>query len=444
MKLVIIGAVAAGTSAGAKARRGDPSLDITIYEKDTDISYAACGLPFYVGGITDDITDLVPRTPEDFKSKYNIDVLIKHEVLNINPKEKTVTVKNLESQETFEDAYDQLVIATGASAFTPPIKGKDLDHVFEVRTANDGKAIEAYIKKEQPKKAAIIGTGFIGFEMLENLKALGMEVTLIDNDDKLTPHLSKEMADLLFEKLKHKAFFMKMEAITKEITAKEIIFENGDSIEADLVITAVGIRPNTKLAEEAGVLLGETKAIKVNEKMQTNLKDIYACGDCIETYSTITGRAVYIPLGTTANKTGRIAGDVITGGDLTYKGNLKTSIFKVFDYTVATSGLSMKEAEEAGFDVIKIDHIAYSKPKYMSGEKMHISALADKKSKRLLGVQIIGGEGVDKRLDLYVVLMTYGIPFDDFFHLDLAYAPPFSNVKDAVHYTGMILQSESE
>jgi NADPH-dependent 2,4-dienoyl-CoA reductase/sulfur reductase-like enzyme len=365
-------------------------------------------------------------------------------VTKINPKQKTVTVKNLATKETFEDSYDKLVIATGASSFVPDIKGKDLPHVFSIRTANDAKAIYTFIKKKQPKKAAIIGTGFIGLEMLENLKALDMDVTIIDNDDKLTPHLSKEMANLLFDKLKTKAIYLKMEAITKEIKSTEIIFENGDHIDADLVITAIGIRPNTKLAEESGIVLGETKAIKVNDKMQTNFEDIYACGDCIETYSVITGKAIYMPLGTTANKTGRIAGDVITGGNLTYKGNLKTSIFKVFDYTVATAGLSMKEATEAGYDVVTINHTARNKPKYMDGKKMYILAFADKKSKRLLGVQIIGEEGVDKRIDVYVVLMTYGIPFDEFFHLDLAYAPPFSNVKDAVHYTGMILESETE
>jgi len=442
MKLIIIGAVAGGTSAGAKARRGDESLEITLYEKDADISYAACGIPYYIGGITDDIEDLIPRTPDDFKSKYNIDVLIKHEVIKINPEDKTITVKNLIKNEIFEDHYDKLVVATGAFSFVPDIQGVDLPHVFNIRTADDAKALTIFLKKEHPKKAAIIGTGFIGLEMLENLKALDIDVTIIDNDDKLTPHLDQEMADLLYEKLKHKAIFMKMEATTKRITKTQIFFDNGESLKTDLVILAVGIRPNTRLAKAAGILLGGTKAIKVNDKMQTNVEDIYACGDCIETYSLITRKPIYMPLGTTANKTGRIVGDIITGGDISYRGNLKTSIFKIFEYTVAMSGLSMKEATEAGYDVLKIRHTARNKPKYIGGEKMHIFALADKKSNRLLGVQIIGQEGVDKRIDLYVVLMTYGISFKEFFHIDLAYAPPFSNVRDAIHYTGMILEGE--
>ncbi len=442
MKLIIIGAVAGGTSAGAKARRGDASLEITMYEKDTDISYAACGLPYFVGGVTDDIEDLIPRTPEDFKSKYTIDVKTGHEVLSIDTESKTLTVRILNTHETFEDHYDILVIATGAKAFVPDFKGVDLPHVFNIRTANDGRAIKAFINQHKPQKAAIIGTGFIGFEMLENLTALNMEVTFIDNDDKLTPHLDLEMADLLYEKLKDRGVHLKMNAITKEITPHEIQFENGDSLDCDLVILAIGIRPETKLASESGIELGVTKAIKVDEKMHTNIKDVYACGDCIETFSLITGKPLYIPLGTTANKTGRIAGDVLTGGDLSYKGNLKTSIFKIFEYTVAMSGLSLKEAKDAGYDVVTVMHSVRNKPRYMGGEKMHIFAIADQKSHRLLGVQIIGEDGVDKTIDLYVVLMTYGIKFDEFFHLDLAYAPPFSNVKDAVHYTGMLLQSE--
>jgi NADPH-dependent 2,4-dienoyl-CoA reductase/sulfur reductase-like enzyme len=442
MKLVIIGGVAGGTSAGAKARRGDPTLEIKIYEKDTEISYAACGLPFYIGGITDNIEDLIPRTPKDFKSKYDIDVYIAHEVLKIDTVNKKLTVRNLKTEEIFEDLYDILVIATGAYAFTPDIKGKDLPHVFNIRTANDGKAIKSFIDQNNPKKAAVVGTGFIGFEMLENLAALGIEVTLIDNDDKLTPHLDREMAEILFEKLKDKGIKFKMNSIIKSITENKVIFENDDFVEADLVILAIGIRPETKLADEAGIELGEKKAIKVNAKMQTNIKDVYACGDCIETYSIITGKPVYIPLGTTANKTGRIAGDVITGGDLSYQGNLKTSIFKIFEYSVAMSGLSLKEAHEAGYDVESILHKTRNKPEYMGGEEMTIFAIADKKSHRLLGVQIIGQDGVDKHIDLYVILMTYGIKVEDFFHLDLAYAPPFANVKDAVHYTGMILEGK--
>jgi NADPH-dependent 2,4-dienoyl-CoA reductase/sulfur reductase-like enzyme len=442
MKLVIIGAVAGGTSAGAKARRGDPTLEITIYEKDSDISYAACGLPFYIGGITDDIEDLIPRTFEDFKSKYDIDVHIKHEVIKIDAANKKIHVKNLETGEEFEDHFDTLVIATGAYASTPDIIGKDSPHVFNIRTVNDGKAIKAFIEQTHPKKAVIVGTGFIGFEMLENLTALDMDVTLIDNDDKLTPHLDLEMAELLYEKLRNKGVKLKMNASIARITEKKVIFENEDALDADLVILAIGIRPETKLASDAGIELGETKAIKVNTKMQTNIKDIYACGDCIETFSLISGKPVYIPLGTTANKTGRIAGDVITGGSLSYQGNLKTSIFKIFEFSVAMAGLSLKEATDAGFEVVSISHKTRNKPDYMGGEEMYIFAIADKKSHRLLGVQIIGQDGVDKHIDCYVILMTYGIKVEEFFHLDLAYAPPFANVKDAVHYTGMILEGK--
>jgi len=442
MKLIIIGAVAGGASAGAKASRSDKTLQITMYEKDAEISYAACGLPFYIGGITDDIDAIIPRTPETFKSKYNIDVFTEHEVLTIDPPNKKLTVKNLKTDEIFDDHYDKLIIATGAHAFVPDIEGKDLPHVFNIRTAKDGKAIKAFIDAHHPKKAVVIGTGFIGLEMLENLDAVGIDVTLVDNDDKLTPHLDREMADLLYEKLKDRGVKLKMNAVLKRITKESVIFENGDTVDTDLVILSIGIRPETRLATEAGVELGVTKAIKVNKKMQTNIEDIYACGDCIETFSLISGKPAYIALGTTANKTGRIAGDVITGGNLSYQGNLKTSIFRVFEYTVAMSGLSLNEAQKEDYDIVTVTHRALNKPDYMGGMEMTVFAIADKKSHRLLGVQIIGQEGVDKHIDVYVTLMTYGIRVEEFFHLDLSYVPPFANVRDLVHYTGMLLESK--
>lgn len=278
--------------------------------------------------------------------------------------------------------------------------------------------------------------------MLDNLVKLGIKTTLIDNDEKLTPNLEMDMADELEAIIREHYVPILKNARTTQINSKTISFQDGREIDADLVILAIGLKPEVTLAEKAGIELGETGAIRVTVSMETNISDIYACGDCIETFSLITGKPVYVPLGTTANKTGRIAGDSITNGALEYRGNLGTSIFKIFDYTVASTGLNKAEAIASGYEVIEIMHGARNKPAYMEGEKIKVIAFADKRSRKLLGVQMIGKEGVDKRLDVYVTLLTYKATVDDLFHLDLAYAPPYSNVKDLVHYTGMIFESE--
>jgi len=441
MRIVGIGAVAAGTSAAAKARRNDEDAEIVLYEKDTYISYSGCGMPYYLGDQVEELDALTPRNPAFFKSKYNVDVLTQREVLVLHPEQKTLLVKNLVTGEEFEDHYDKLVIATGASAVVPPIKGIEQKHVFTLRSIGDMLAIKSYINENKPKAAVIIGTGFIGLEVCENLCALGIEVTLIEKLKQVTPGLDEDMAAYVQEHLEKQGVKVFTFATVTEITQDGVCLSDGSVVHSQLVLVAAGVRPNTRLAKEAGISLGATGAIRVNERMETNIPGIYACGDCIEHMHLITGKPVYRPLGSTANKTGRIAGDVMTGGDLNFRGILGTGIFKVFDLTVAQTGLSLREAESLGMDVVVCHNIKPNKPEYLGGKDMVIKAIAAKADGRLLGVQIVRFEGVDKRLDVFVTAISLHAKAEDLFHLDLGYAPPFATTKDPVMYTGMILEN---
>ncbi len=441
IRILVIGAVAAGTSAAAKARRNDDTAEIVIYEKDIDISYSGCGLPYFIGGEIDNIDELTPRNPDFFKKKYNIDIFTGFEVLKIDPKSQELTVKKLTTNEEFKDKYDKLVIATGASPFVPPVKGVENKNVFFLRNVQSARNIKKFIDENKPRNAVIAGTGFIGFEMLENLLATGIDVTIVEKMSKITPNLDEDMAAFLESTLLKKSIKIFKNTGISEIYDNKVVLEDSKEIDCDMVIMATGVKPNVELAKEAGIEIGVTGAIKVNTKLQTNIDNIYACGDCIETFSVITEKPVYRPLGSTANKTGRIAGDVISGGSLEYKGNLSTGIFKLFDLTIATTGLSEREAIVEGFDIVVCHNIKPDKPEYFHGKEMVIKAIADKNTQKLLGVQIIGYDGVDKRIDVFVTLITYGAKVDELFHLDLAYAPPFSTTKDPIHYTGMILDN---
>lgn len=441
MKIIIIGAVAAGTSAAAKARRNNEDAEIVIYEKDDYISYSACGMPYYIGGEVENADDLTPRDPDFFKEKYNVDIRTQHEVITLSPDSKSLTVKNLTTGEVFSDSFDKLVIATGARASAPPIKGMDGQHVFTLRNINDMKHIKSFIDTNHPRSAAIIGTGFIGLEVCENLKGLGMDVTLLEKLPQVTPGLDDDMAIYVQDHLEKNGVSVLTNVSVIELTENSVILSDDRAIQADMILVSAGVRPNTELAAAAGIELGVAGAIRVNTRMETNLPDIYACGDCSEQFHLVSGKPVYRPLGSTANKTGRIAGDRMTGGDLEFRGILGTGIFKIFDLTVGQTGLSEREAKEQGYDVVVSHNIKANKPEYMHGQEMVIKAVADRENSRLLGVQIVGPEGVDKRIDVFVTAITFKAKVDDLFHLDLAYAPPFSTTKDPVMYTGMILDN---
>lgn len=445
MKIVIIGAVAGGTSAAAKARRNSEEAEIIIFDKDKDISYSGCGLPYYIGNKVKDRSELVPRDVSFFKKKYNVDIFTEHEVLNIDAQMKNLTVKNLGTNEIFIQNFDKLIVSTGASAVMPNIQGIKNKNVFYLRNVQSADAIKTFINNNNPKKAVIIGSGFIGLEMVENLKNLGMDITVVELASQVMTPLDKDMAVYIQRYLESKEINLVIgESVTEihgEFPNTKVVLSSGKEIQTDIVITAVGIKPNTILAQKAGIELGVTGAIKVNKKMQTNFHYIYACGDCSESYSIITGKSIYRPLGSTANKTGRIVGDSITGGSLEFRGILGTGIFKVFDLAVAYTGLSEKEAIKEGYEIVVCHNIKPDKAVYYGGEEMTIKAVADKNTGKLLGVQIIGTNGVDKRIDVFATAITFGAKVEDLFHLDLAYAPPFSTTKDPVMYTGMILDN---
>lgn len=407
MRIVIIGAVAAGTSAAAKARRNSEDAEIVIYEKDTFNSYSGCGMPYYIGGEVDSADELTPRDLGFFKRKYNVDIHTWHDVLSISPIAKSITVKDLTTGDVFIDYYNKLVIATGARATLPPIKGADAQHVFTLCNINDMNRIKAFIDTNHPHTAAIIGTGFIGLEVCENLKRLGMEVTLLEKLSQVTPGLDSDMAVYVEEHIKKNRVSVLTGVSIAEITENRVVLSDGKGINADMILMSTGVRPNTELAEIAGIQLGVTGAIRVNSKMQTNVPDIYACGDCIEQFHVVTGKPVYRPLGSTANK---------TGGSLEFRGILGTGIFKIFNITVAQTGLSEREAHGLGYDVAVCHNIKPNRPEYMHGKEMVIKGVADKKTGRLLGAQIVGYEGVDKRIDVFVTAITFKAKVEDLFH----------------------------
>lgn len=440
MRILIIGGVAAGTSAAAKARRNNEECGITIYERSGYISYSGCGMPYYIGGEVEDARELTPRGPEFFKTKYNVDVFLYHEVLAIDPRAKKLKIKNLETGGVFEDGYDKLVIATGARADVPPIRGINKPDVFTLRTIEDMQKIKAFAKEKKPKTAVIVGTGYIGMEMCENLHHIGVSVTMIEKRKRIMPWLDEDMSAYLENHLKEKGIRLEAGAAIDRIEEGGVYFNGGES-KAEIVIVSTGVKPNTDIAARAGVSLGETGGIRVDDRMRTSLPDVYACGDCIEVYSAIDGTPMYRPLGSTANKTGRIAGDAMTGGALAFRGVLGTGIFKVFDLTVAKTGPGEDEARQKGIDVAVCHCIKPSRPEYFKGKEIIIKAIADRKDGKLLGAQIVGFEGVDKRIDVLVTAITFGAKAEDLFHLDLAYAPPYSTTKDPVHYTGMILEN---
>lgn len=435
MKIIIIGSVASGTSVAAKARRNTESAEITLYDKDTDISYAVCGIPYAIGGEIADFEELTPRDAKWFKKRYNVDIHTSHEVLSINHSTKTLTVKNLLSGEVFEDNYDILVFATGATYRTPNVfAGKHFENVFQVRNINSGKEIKSFIENKKPMTAAVVGAGYIGLEVAEQLKERGkhpMSHLDWDMSIRIEDEMIKQGIDFRSEET--------IQTLIGETQLDEAITSKGTKLSADMYVLATGVQPNVSLAQSIGVKIGETGAIATDNTLQTNIPDVYAVGDAAESFHIITGKPTYRPLASTANKMGRVAGDAMTGGPLRFQGILGTGILRFFDLTIAQTGLTEKEALAEGYEVAVLFNIKPDKPDYMHGKEMVIKAVADKLTHRILGVQIIGPQGVDKRIDVFASTITLGVTAEDLFHMDLAYAPPFSTTKDPVAYTGMAL-----
>ncbi len=441
MKIVIVGAVAAGTSAATEIRRQNKEAEIIVYEKGRYISYSGCGMPYFLGDEVSSFNDLVPRDADFFKQKHNINVQIMHEVMSIDLESKNLEVKNLLTGQTFHDSYDKLVIATGAAAKKPSIIGSDRKHVFVLRNISDMKNIKTFLSMNKPQNAVIIGSGSIGLEMAENLTKIGLKTTLIARSS-ISRGLDPELAALVEKHLINNGVDVVSNASIEKITDKGVLLADGSLHLAEIVLLATGIAPAVQLAKSAGIELGTTGAIKVDQHMKTSNSDVYACGDCAEYFHRITGTPVYRPLGSTANKTGIIAGNHITGGVDEFQGVLGTSIFQVFDLTVAQTGLMEKEAVLAGYDIVVSLNKKRNKPKFMGGEEMVIKAVADRKSGRLLGCQIVGFKGVDRRIDIVAAVLTLKGRVEDLIDMDLAYAPPYSTPKDPLFYIGIKLRQQ--
>ena len=448
MKIIIIGSVAAGTSVAAKARRNSETAEIVVYDQDKDISYSICGIPYYIGEEVETFDRLTPRDAAWFNARYNVAIYTEHRVTKINPESQTIEVENLQTGEINLDSYDELVIATGAKPRVPEVfKQQSMaENIFAVRTIQDAAAIHDFIETQKPQKATIIGAGFIGLEMAEQLTHRGIEVTLVQRGKQVMKHLDPEMAyRVQLELEKHQVDVQLNTTITKLTTEDEQVValetNHNQTLTTDFVILASGVIPNNSLVQPLGIELGASGAIKVNKTMQTSLPHIYAVGDVAESYSLITGQSLYRPLGSTANKMGRIVGDIITGGSLEHRGILGTGIVRVFDLTVAYTGITENEAQELGIDVAVLYNIKPDHADYLGGKELTIKALADKKTGRILGAQIIGPQGVDKRIDVIATAISFGAVAEDLFHLDLAYAPPYATTKDPILYTGMALDN---
>ncbi|MBC1532461.1 FAD-dependent oxidoreductase [Listeria seeligeri] len=450
MKIVIIGSVAAGTSVAAKARRNTEEAEIVVYDQDKDISYSVCGIPYYIGGEVESLDTLTPRNVTWFQKRYNIDIFTEHRVVKIHPEQKKLDILNLKTGEMLQDSYDELVLAMGAKPVIPKVFDlyPEATNLFRVRNIQDAARMSQFMEEKQPKKALIVGGGFIGLEIAEQLKQKEVEVTIVQRSNQIMKHLDKDMAFRVQKVLEREEIQIalnttieKVKFATKENQIVSVVDNHHEERETDMVILAAGVEPNTNLIEGTGIKLGHSNAISVDEHMQTNIPHISAVGDIAESYSLITGKPLYRPLGSTANKMGRIAGDTLTGGSLKHRGILGTGIVRVFDTAVAYAGLTEQEALEEGIDVEVLYNIKPDKADYLGGKELTIKALADKKSGRILGAQIIGVNGVDKRIDILATAITFKATAADLFHLDLAYAPPFATTKDPVLYTGMALDN---
>ncbi|MBO8168680.1 MAG: FAD-dependent oxidoreductase [Thermoanaerobacteraceae bacterium] len=442
-RIVIIGGVAAGAGAATKARRTNEASEIIIYEQGEYVSFANCGLPYYVGEVIPQREDLFLITPERFKRRFNIDVKIKHRVTDIDPVKKEVTVEDLTGGTRFQQPYDELVIATGGEPVRPPLPGVELDNIFTLWTVPDADAVKGYIDRERPRRAVVIGGGFIGLEMVENLLQRGIEVTLVEKANQVLPPLDWDMALLIEKHLVEKGVDVILEDGVKAFNGsgqlEQVELESGKRIDADLAILSIGVRPRLELAEKAGVLIGDSGGIVVNSRMQTSVPHIYAAGDIVEKRHLVSGRKVRIPLAGPANKEARVAGANAAGGYMEFRGVLGTAIVKVCDLTVAVTGLNERDAKDAGFDYFvsythSQDHAGY----YPGAETMTIKVLVDKRTARLIGAQIVGPRGVDKRIDVFATAIYSQLTVEDLEHLDLAYAPPFGSAKDPAIIAGFV------
>lgn len=434
-RLIVVGGVAAGMSAAAKARRSNKELDIVVYERSGYVSYGACGFPYFIKGEIPQIENLIIRTPEQFM-KQNIEALVHHEVLSIDPLEQTVLVHNRRTNKEFKEHWDKLVLTTGGAPTRPSLPGLDLQGIFTLRTVEDAVAIRQWIDQKKPRQGVVVGGGYIGLEMAEALAEHGMQVTVVEMLPQVMGNMDADMAAHVQAELERQQVELHLECAVKGFEGNGrvgSVIAGGQDLPADIVIFSVGIKPNATLAAEARVALGKTGAIAVDDHQRTSMARIWAAGDVAEAHDLVTGKPIYVPLGTTANKQGRVAGENAAGGDASFKGIVGTAVVKVFDIHAARTGLSERQAHIEGFDVETVMATSSARAHYMPVHPaVHVKLVFERGSQRLLGAQMVGQEGIAKRIDVAAAALQAGWTTYDLAELDLSYAPPFAPVWDPI------------
>lgn len=447
MKYVIIGGVAGGASAAARLRRLDEHAEIILFEKGAYISYANCGLPYYIGDVITDRNKLFVQTAANFKQRFNIQARTSQEVISINRHSKTVTVKDLVTEEIYEETYDKLILSPGAEPIRPPLSGLQNEGIFTLRNVVDTDKIKAYVSKFPKGKAVVIGAGFIGLEMAENLHHLGMQVTVIEMGNQILAPTDFTIASFVQQHIRTKGVDLRLKtAVTgfeKTTTGLKVLLKDTEAIDADVVILSIGVKPDTKLAVDAGLQLGNAKAILVNEYLQTTDEDIYAVGDAIEFINPITKNSMPTYLAGPANKQGRIcANNIVLGNQQRYNGSINTAIVKVFDLTVGVAGVASKHLKAANIQhLTAITHSGSHAGYYPDAEQMTIQITFSPTDGKLLGAQIVGKDGVDKRIDTMSSVIQRGSSIYELAEFEHAYAPPYSSAKDPVNMAGFVAEN---
>ena len=446
MKVVIVGGVAGGASAAARLRRLDEQAEIVVFERSGYISYANCGLPYYIGGTIEDAEDLTLQTPESFYSRFRVDMRVHHEVTAVHREKKTVSVRNLETGAEFEESYDKLILSPGAKPTQPKLPGAGIGKLFTLRTVEDCFKIRNYVVENKPGSAVLAGGGFISLELAENLRELGLDVTIVQRPKQLMNPFDSDMAAYIHNQMRRHgvklALGFTVEGFEEKDGGVDVLLKDAAPLHADMVVLAIGVSPDSRLAAQAGLELGLKGSIVVNERMETSDPDIYAVGDAVQVKHYVSGQDAVISLAGPANKQGRIAADNICGGDSRYPGSQGSSVLKLFDMTAASTGLNETNAKKAGYDVDKVvlspmSHAGY----YPGGKVMTLKIVFEKGSYRLLGAQIVGYEGVDKRIDVLATAIHCGMKATELAALDLAYAPPYSSAKDPVNMAGFMVEN---
>ncbi|WP_409227258.1 CoA-disulfide reductase [Gudongella sp. SC589] len=444
-EVVIIGGVAAGMSCAAKLSREDSEARITVYEKGKHISYGACGLPYYIGDVIEDHNRLVIKEPEDFEGS-NIDVRIKHQVVKVLPDKKKVVVENLETGEEFEKNYHKLVIATGAEPVKPPFVDENVGNVFTLRTVEDGQRIKEAALSDKVERVVLIGAGYIGLELVESFHNLGKDISVINRSANIMKPVDQEIREILMEELKGKEIRLNFNEEVEKITqggdgmVKSVITDKGEH-QADLVVVAIGVVPATRFLDGTGIETLKNGAIVINDRMETNISDIYAAGDCATLYHRILKKNVHIPLATYANRQGRLLGEILSGKDSRFPGGIGASVVKIMDMTISAAGINEKQAKDEEFDYGTEFIKGYSNAGYYPGSKpLYVKYIFDKNSKILLGAQLAGEKGAQHRIDALSIAIQNGMTLRELAYSDFAYTPPYSGAWDPLQVAANVAE----